>query len=228
MNKRIKMIITDLDGTLLRDDKTVSDRNRLALLRCRELGIKVIFATGRSCQTKVISKDLFDGYVCCNGAYAYAGETIVYQRTFSNETTRFIVEACTQRGIAAEPRQDEEVCLPVIKPGDAEFVNSILPDNLYLIVLKENYGQIMHKEATKVKAVEALARHWGIEQFEIVAFGDDLNDIDMLSWVGVGVAMGNAVDEVITASDEVCLNNENDGIAVWIEKNISSVLMRIQ
>ena len=48
MNKPIKMIVTDLDGTLLRGDKTVSDRNRLALSRCRELGIKVIFATGRS------------------------------------------------------------------------------------------------------------------------------------------------------------------------------------
>lgn len=69
MNKPIKMIVTDLDGTLLRGDKTVSDRNRLALSRCRELGIKVIFATGRSYQTKVVSKDWFDGCVYCNGEH---------------------------------------------------------------------------------------------------------------------------------------------------------------
>ena len=49
---------------------------------------------------------------------------------------------------------------------------------------------------------------------------NDLNDIDMLSWAGIGVAMGNAVDEVIISGDEVCLSNEDDGIAVWIEENV--------
>ena len=224
MNKPIKMIVTDLDGTLLRDDKTVSDRNRLALSRCRELGIKVIFATGRSNQTKVVSKDWFDGYVCCNGAYAYAGEMVVYQRKFTKETTSYILNACHQRCIAAEPRQDEEIYLPVIKPGDMEYINSILPIDLYLIVLRENDGQIMLKEATKSKAVEALSRYWKIEALEIVAFGDDLNDIDMLSWTGIGVAMGNAVGEVLTTADEVCPSNNDDGIAVWIERNIFSTI----
>ena len=105
-----------------------------------------------------------------------------------------------------------------------EYINSILPIDLYLIALREHDGQIMHKEATKFKAVEALSRYWKIEPLEIVAFGDDLNDIDMLSWTGIGVAMGNAVDEVLTTADEVCLSNDEDGIAVWIEKNIFSTI----
>lgn len=227
MMKPIKMIVTDLDGTLLREDKTVSERNRLALLRCRELGIKVFFATGRSYRTKVVPQDWFDGYVRSNGAYAYAGETVVYRRTFSDETMRYILDVCNQRCITTKPRLDEQIHLPDIKPIDAEYVNSKLPADLYLIVLKEGFGQIMHKEATKVKAIEALARYWGINKTEIVAFGDDLNDIDMLSWAGNGVAMGNALDEAITAADEICLNNEEDGIAVWIEQNVFSSLQDV-
>jgi hydroxymethylpyrimidine pyrophosphatase-like HAD family hydrolase len=224
MNKPIKMIVTDLDGTLLRDDKAVSERNRVALFRCRELDIKVVFATGRSYRTKIVPQDWFDGHVCCNGVYAYAGETVVYQRTFSNKTTHFILDVCNKKGITAEPRWDEEVCIPDMKPGDAEYINSILPTDLYLVVTDKNYGQIMHKEATKSKAVEALARHWKIDSKNIVAFGDDLNDIDLLTWAGIGVAMENAMGEVLNCADEVCLSNENDGIAVWIEENVFSVL----
>ena len=91
------------------------------------------------------------------------------------------------------------------------------------VALKDGFGQIMHKEATKGKAVAALAQHYGIKQSETVAFGDDLNDKDLLSWAGVGVAMGNAADEIMAVADEVCLSNEDDGIAVWIEENIQEV-----
>ncbi|MCL2603662.1 MAG: HAD family hydrolase [Defluviitaleaceae bacterium] len=218
----IKMIVTDLDGTLLRNDKTVSERNKQALLRCRNLGLKVAFATARSYRTKIVPQDWFDGYVCCNGAYAYAGTTLIYQRTFSNETTRFIIDACNQQGIIAEPRWDEEVCLPDMKPGDAEYIRLILPTDLYLVITEKNYGQIMHKEATKSKAIEALARHWEVDKINIAAFGDDLNDIDILSWAGIGIVMGNAVDELVINADEVCLSNEDDGVAMWIKENVFS------
>jgi len=43
----VKMVVTDLDGTLLRDDKTISERTLSALRRCREKGLKVVYATGR-------------------------------------------------------------------------------------------------------------------------------------------------------------------------------------
>ena len=79
---------------------------------------------------------------------------------------------------------------------------------------------ISHKEAVKSKAVAALAEFWGISQEEILFFGDDLIDIDILKYCGVGVAMGNALDEVKEAADYVCGINNNDGAAKWIEENI--------
>ena len=216
----IKMIVTDLDGTLLRTDKTVSERNRLALSHCRELGIKVVFATGRSYRTKIVPQDWFDGYIRSNGAYAYADDIEVYHSGISEEVMHYILDACNLRHIAAEPRAKADIVLRDLLPEDAEYVNSILPADLYLIVLKDKLGQIMHVDATKGKAAEALARHFGINQSDVVAFGDDLNDKDLLSWASIGVAMGNALDEVKAVADFICDTNDNDGVAKWLEENI--------
>ncbi|MBQ7433328.1 MAG: HAD hydrolase family protein [Lachnospiraceae bacterium] len=55
---------------------------------------------------------------------------------------------------------------------------------------------------------------------EIVAFGDDYNDIEMLRACGTGVAVGNALAEVKQAADEVCLTNEEDGVALWLTEHV--------
>ena len=60
----------------------------------------------------------------------------------------------------------------------------------------------------------------GIGLDEIVAFGDDKNDIDMLKICGTGVAVSNAIKEVLDIADEVTLSNDEDGVAKWIAKII--------
>ena len=84
----------------------------------------------------------------------------------------------------------------------------------------DGIAMIMHNGATKSKAVAALARQWGISQSEIVAFGDHLNDIDMLTYAGIGVATSGALDEAKAAADYVCGSCDEDGVAQWIEENI--------
>ena len=54
---------------------------------------------------------------------------------------------------------------------------------------------------------------------QMIAFGDAQNDSTMLKFVGTGVAMGNASDEVKALADEVTLTNEEDGIAVALAKH---------
>ena len=95
-----------------------------------------------------------------------------------------------------------------------------MDDGLHLKVARDGLGQIMHKDATKANAVAALARYWIIAQSEIVAFGDDLNDIDLLIYAGVGVAVANALDEVRAIAKYICDANENDGVAKWLEENV--------
>ena len=54
----------------------------------------------------------------------------------------------------------------------------------------------------------------------MVAFGDDFNDIGMLQFCGKGIAMKNAIPEVKAIADEICLSNEEDGVAKWITENL--------
>ena len=58
----------------------------------------------------------------------------------------------------------------------------------------------------------------GIDASEVVSFGDGQNDKSMIEWAGTGVAMGNAVDEVKAVAQMVTANNNEDGIAVALDK----------
>ena len=84
MDNPIKMIVLDLDGTLLHDDKTVSEYTISILKKCMEKGIKIIYATARgSSAQKFIPVELFDGFVRMGGAVAYAGNELVYNKCIS-------------------------------------------------------------------------------------------------------------------------------------------------
>lgn len=71
---------------------------------------------------------------------------------------------------------------------------------------------------TKATALQRLCAQWGIERGEVVAFGDNINDVEMLAWAGLGVAMGNAEPLAKSAADEVTERNDDDGVAMVIER----------
>ena len=64
--------------------------------------------------------------------------------------------------------------------------------------------------------MKVLADKLGICQEEIVAFGNAENDMDMLRWAGIGVAVANSPEHVCQAADEVTESNEEDGVGRWI------------
>lgn len=74
--------------------------------------------------------------------------------------------------------------------------------------------------ASKAIALEKLGEHYGIRREEMIAIGDGYNDISMLEYAGMGVAMGNAPDDIKQRADYVTLSNEEDGVAHVIEKFI--------
>ncbi|OJG23307.1 hypothetical protein RR47_GL000543 [Enterococcus columbae DSM 7374 = ATCC 51263] len=71
---------------------------------------------------------------------------------------------------------------------------------------------IVPKGGSKIKGIKEFADYLGIEMSEIMAFGDHLNDLEMLAGVGIGVAMGNAQEIVKQKADFVTLSNNHDGI----------------
>ena len=74
------------------------------------------------------------------------------------------------------------------------------------------YLEIMPKEVSKRRAVERFQEYYGVSQAEIAAFGDSFVDLEMLRYAGLGIAMGNAPDEVQRAADRVTTSNDEEGI----------------
>jgi len=77
---------------------------------------------------------------------------------------------------------------------------------------------ITAKGVGKSEGLRLLCRHFNIAPAEVVAIGDDDNDIDMLEIAGLGVAMGNAGEHVKAAADYITETNDNDGAALALEK----------
>jgi hydroxymethylpyrimidine pyrophosphatase-like HAD family hydrolase len=71
---------------------------------------------------------------------------------------------------------------------------------------------------SKATGVDELARPLGITAADVVAFGDMPNDVPMLGWAGLGVAMGNAHPDAVAAADEVTASNADDGVARVLER----------
>ena len=82
------------------------------------------------------------------------------------------------------------------------------------------YCEILNKRASKGQAVQRLAASLQIAQQEIMTIGDHPNDLDMVQYAGIGVAMGNAVDELKKIADYITSTNDEDGAAKAIEKFI--------
>ena len=97
-----------------------------------------------------------------------------------------------------------------------------LPGKLHTHVLhpphyRGFFIEISPAGVTKWSAVERLARSWGIEDAEICAVGDDVNDIPMIRAAGLGVAMGNALPAVKAAAQRIAPTHDEDGLAEVVE-----------
>ena len=246
----IKMIVTDLDDTLLCRNKTVSEHTKDVLRRCRKAGVKTVIATGRGHPEVVAPTELFDGIIANNGANIFDGD-IELRRCISYLEARQLLLACNDRGFrlssqfagmhytnfdvsqiwphikdfqivnfASHALDSEKISIEGVTLEDAAFIERRLTNNMYLKIARDGLGMVMHRKATKSAAVAELAGRWKISRNEIIAFGDDLNDIDLLIYAGIGVAMDNALDEVKVIAHYVCGDCDDDGMAKWLEENV--------
>ena len=103
-------------------------------------------------------------------------------------------------------------------------LEGIFDGKLYVTQSSFDIIELLHPEVSKGKALSVIATDLHIKPEEIVAFGDNHNDIGMLQLAGLGVAMGNAPEEVKMTADYVTLSNAEDGVAVVIEDLILPTL----
>ena len=82
--------------------------------------------------------------------------------------------------------------------------------------------ELMPFGVTKADALERIAHHFDASQPDVIAFGDMPNDVDMLAWAGHGVAMGNAHPVTKEVADEITVSNDDDGVAVVLERELAA------
>ncbi len=114
--------------------------------------------------------------------------------------------------LGADTEITEEIAETVRKKG---YENIDVRDFLW-----KEYLFINYKGIGKAQGVELLCDYFGITPKEVIAFGDEMNDLDMLEYVGMGIAMENAAPEVKKIARRVTLSNDNNGVAYALKKLI--------
>lgn len=96
-------------------------------------------------------------------------------------------------------------------------------DKLSIYRSSDFYLEVMAKDIDKSYSLDQIVKILGINQEEVIAFGDGHNDLSMLQYAGHGVAMGNSNDELKKKANEITLSNDEDGIAYSLSKLIKEI-----
>lgn len=111
---------------------------------------------------------------------------------------------------------------PPAAAGTADAVQSVIgARGLVTHSVDESFLEVSHPRVHKAAAVEELLVDSGIVAHEVVAFGDMPNDLELIRWAGLGVAVANAHPVLREAADEVTASNDDDGVALVIERVLS-------
>ena len=253
--KKIRLIVSDIDKTLLRDDKTISAYTLDILARCRAKGIATALATGRPRQAmgKILEQFTPDYIIADNGGHVFYGDELLYQARFPQELKRRMIQAfldspdvhcvgmeCTDHLLCNHPQPElfaewhfvfcdfkpvpeAPTAKLAIECEDWQAARDLMvpfPDCALYSNTGEAWHQIVMKDCTKPAGIRIVAERLGLTMDNVVAFGDDYNDITMLTEVGTGVAVANAIDPVKEAADEICGGNNEDGLARWLAENV--------
>lgn len=98
------------------------------------------------------------------------------------------------------------------RPEGAELLEKRFPDFKFPLFAGRMGADIIEKEASKAEGLKRLCAFYGMDLSQTVAFGDSMNDIEIIQEAGIGVAMGNAVEELKAAADYVTDDIGQDGV----------------
>lgn len=263
-----KLIALDMDGTLLRGDKTISKANYDAIQNAKANGVKVVLATGRP--IKGIKKYLEQLHLTDEDDYAVAFNGAVVQKTQHGEIIaktlmnmddlKYLYELSKNLKVNMHALTPDDVITPklnkysileaklndiplkeldftsidsnttivkVMYIDEKEIIDRVvsnIPKELYdrYTILRSEpfFLEFLNKSANKGSGIHLLAESLGIKKEEIICVGDAGNDVHMIQYAGLGVAMENAYPELKKAANYITKSNEDDGVAHVINKFI--------
>ena len=260
----IKLIAIDMDGTLLDEQKEISNKNKVILQEAAQAGIKIVLCTGRPKsgilpyfdQLNLTGEEYVIGN---NGCLTMTSkdwqflriEAVVADRLDALEAlladfpqlnlVLFTPDANYILGQEINPqaKKDSEIefsqifhtdlatfkrkNIPVLVPifmGETHILDSFqqrfeehLSQEFNTVRSLDYAFEALPMGVSKAKALEELARDLGIAAKEVMAIGDGNNDLEMLEFAGLSIAMGNANEAVKELADFVTGSNEESGVA---------------
>lgn len=240
-----RLLALDMDGTLLSSDGTVSMENRKWIYLARDAGIDVTLATGRLMRGLVpdVAQDLqvTAPIVTANGGQVAmpAGE-ILSRHALTPADVAWMHGLAVQHGVhfwaaAVEDNYgpdtfpDELLDKTWLKFGMAAQDADVIQEIWAIIERTGKYEltnsdpknvEVNPRGVTKASGLQTACDRLGIGANQVIAIGDSLNDVPMLRWAGLGIAMGNAQPVVKAAAQRLTATNDENGVA----KAIAAVL----
>lgn len=239
---KYKLVALDMDGTLLNEEKHISEANKKAVFDALAAGVTVIFSTGRGVQTAQPYADelkLKTPIVSVNGSEVWSEPHKLHKRHLMDYSViRKMYEmalhydtwywAYTVAGMFNKEKwTDEPEKQEWLKFGfytdDSEVLATIRAEleswgTLEITNSHPNNLELNPLGISKASGVEEVCRMIGIDMSQVVAMGDSENDLSMIRAAGLGVAMGNAQEAVKQAADIVTVTNDEDGVAKIINE----------
>ena len=264
--KPIKLVISDIDGTLVTGTGIISPATRREITRILAAGVHFGVASGRPTPRV---RDVLEGLgvtipiISSNGAIIedLATGEIVHSRHLEHELARqalaiiagynircSFIDTATgwwywtgTRGLpnrlallVAEleaPRIDDldqffagaPVVRKIVVGGDEPELARleaavVLLDGVFVTSSWQGNREILVAGADKANAAKILAARLDIDSEQVLAIGDHRNDLELITWAGIGVAMGNAEPELKAVADWITASNEDDGVALALQR----------
>lgn len=239
-----RLLALDLDETLLTKDKRITDETKYWITKATEAGVTVIFATGRGTQKVGEIREelgLKTPMVLVNGAEVWGKPGQLMARYYiSREDVRLLhslaleaeatywgysVESLTGPGTWSEEMFNRDWMKFGIRHKDQQVIEQLSAHVKNSPTLEVTHSSVENiefslKGITKETGVRKVCESLKIEMENVIAIGDNLNDLRLVQSAGLGIAMGNADDQLKRVANEITDTNENDGVAKAIQRFI--------
>lgn len=267
---KYKLLVLDVDGTLLNDEREISKRTLAALLKVQQMGVRIVLASGRPTYglmplAKTLELGNYGGFVLsyngCQIIKAQNGE-ILFERRINPEMLPYLEKKARKNGFAIFTYHNDTLItdspdneyikneallnnLKTIKEDEFSTAIDFAPCKCMLVSDKEEalieleqhwekrlagtldafrsepyFLEVVPCGVNKANTLGALLEHLEVTREEAIAVGDGVCDVTMLQLAGMGIAMGHSQDSVKVCADYVTASNEEDGVALAVEKLI--------
>lgn len=241
-----KLIVFDLDGTLLTTQNEITQQSKEAIWKCKEKGYVIAYITGRgTIKTKEFIDNLpYDAYACNNGSQIFCQEKLVQQNCLAfSYAKRLLENECQDRQFFVVMEPVKYLNYEADKIDNKNYfkcdINQLPNRPVDMISIKnatgmnlEKYDAIQYKKsgkselminskkASKANALKTIMKYFEVQKENVISFGDDYSDLEVFQNSGTSVAMGNAISELKKIAVHITDDNNHNGIANFINQFI--------